>query len=122
MFNSVNNPFGQRIESAISTGQDKKQNQQNQKQDEEKKYLENDDKDEVKISSLPSLSEDDVIFLTNQYIEKLKSENQENEKTIQKLDKFLKNFNVKKFMKQNPNMTSSDFYMLMYNETANLVN
>ena len=122
MFNSVNNPFGQRIESAVSTGQDKKQNQQQQQKDEEKHYLENNDKDEVEISSLPSLGEDDITFLTEQYIEKLKSENEGNEKILQKLDKFLKNFNVKKFMKQNPNMTSSDFYMLMYNETSSLVN
>ena len=28
----------------------------------------------------------------------------------------------KKFMKKNPNMTSPDFYMVMYNETAGLVN
>ena len=32
MFNSVNNPFGQRIDSAVSTGQEKRQNQQNQQQ------------------------------------------------------------------------------------------
>ena len=40
MFNSVNNPFGQRIESALSTGQEKRQQQQEQQND-EKKYLEN---------------------------------------------------------------------------------
>ena len=45
MFNSVNNPFGQRIESAISTGQDKQQKGQEQQKDEEKRYLENDEKD-----------------------------------------------------------------------------
>jgi len=28
MFNSVNNPFGQRIESALSTSQDKQQRQE----------------------------------------------------------------------------------------------
>ena len=38
MFNAVNNPFGQRIESAISTGQEKRQHQQNQQQNEKKKY------------------------------------------------------------------------------------
>ena len=32
MFNAVNNPFGKRIESAISTGQEKHQRQQNQQQ------------------------------------------------------------------------------------------
>ena len=35
MFNSVNNPFGQRIESAVSTGQEKQRQQQNQQKDEE---------------------------------------------------------------------------------------
>ena len=50
MFNSVNNPFGRKIESALSTGQEKRQNQQEQNKDDEKRYLENDDKDEVQIS------------------------------------------------------------------------
>lgn len=121
MFNSINNPFSNRIESAISTGQDKKQNQQEQKQDNEKKYLEDNDNDEVKISSLPVLSEEDVLFLTNNYINKLKSEYLDNEKVLKKLDKFLEKFDVKKFMKQNPNMTNADFHMVMYNETSKLV-
>ena len=30
-------------------------------------------------------------------------------------------FDVKKFMKKNPNLTSPDFYMVMYNETEGLV-
>ena len=30
-------------------------------------------------------------------------------------------FDVQKFMKRNPNMTSADFYMIMYNETEGLV-
>lgn len=121
MFNSVNNPFGQRIESAISTGQEKRQHQQNQQQNEEKKYLENDDKDEVKIGGLPILTEDEILSMTQMYIEKLKSENENNEKVLKKLDKYLEKFNVKKFMKQNPNMTSSDFHMVMFNETCGLV-
>ena len=57
MFNSVNNPFGQRIESALSTGQEKRQHQQEQQKEEEKRYLENDEKDEVKIGGLPILTE-----------------------------------------------------------------
>lgn len=121
MFNSVNNPFGKRIESAISTGQDKQQQRQEQQQDEEKRYLDNDDKDEVQIGQLPILSEDDIIFLTKNYIENLKAQNDNNEKAIQKLDKFLEKFDVKKFMKQNPNMTNADFNMVMYNETANFL-
>lgn len=120
MFNSVNNPFGQRIESAISTGQEKKQNQQDQQKNDEKKYLENDEKDEVKIGGLPILTEDDVLYLTQNYIAKLKSENEDNNKVIEKLDKFLNKFDVKKFMKRNPNMTSADFHMIMFNETINL--
>lgn len=122
MFNSVNNPFGQRIESAISTGQDRQHQQQEQQKDEEKRYLENDDKDEVKISTLPVLNEDDVLYLTQNYIAKLKDEHRENQKVIDKLDKFLSKFDVKKFMKRNPNMTSADFHMIMYNETAGLTN
>lgn len=122
MFNAVNNPFGQRIESAISTGQEKKQHQQNQQKEEEKKYLENDDKDKVDIRELPTLTEDEILAMTQSYIAKLKSENEGNEKTIQKLDKFLAKFDVKKFMKRNPNMTSADFHMVMFNETINLVN
>ena len=122
MFNSVNNPFGQRIESAKSTGQDKQQKGQEQQKDEEKRYLENDEKDEVKLGGLPILTEDEVISMTKSYIERLKSENDTREKVIQKLDKFLAKFDVKKFMKQNPNMTSADFHMIMYNETVDLVN
>ena len=122
MFNSVNNPFGQRIESAISTGQDSQRQKQEQQKDDEKRYLENDDKDEVKISTLPILTEDDIIYLTQNYISKLKDENYEKPKVIEKLDKYLAKFDVKKFMKRNPNMTSADFHMIMYNETASLVN
>lgn len=121
MFNSVNNPFGQRIESALSAGQDRQQQRQQQQHDDEKHYLENDDKDEVTIGELPELSEDDVLYLTQNYIQNLKNENEGNEKVIQKLDKFLEKFDVKKFMKRNPHMTSSDFYMVMFNETSHLV-
>lgn len=122
MFNAVNNPFGQRIESAISTGQEKRQHQQNQQQNEEKKYLENDDKDEVKIGGMSILTEDEVQAMTENYIAKLKSENEGNPKVIEKLDKYLKKFDVKKFMKRNSNMTSPDFHMIMYNETYGLLN
>lgn len=122
MFNSVNNPFGQRIESAISTGQEKRHNQQEQQKNEEKKYLENDDKDEVQIGGLPVLTEEEILMLTQNYIAKLKNENEGKTKVIEKLDKFLAKFDVKKFMKQNPNMTSADFHMVMFNETASLLN
>lgn len=121
MFNSVNNPFGQRIESAISTGQDRQHQQQEQQKEEEKRYLENDDKDEVKIGGLPILTEEEVMAMTQNYIAKLKSENEDNEKICKNLDKFLAKFDIKKFMKQNPNMTSADFHMVMYNETSSLL-
>ena len=120
MFNSVNNPFGQRIESAISTGQEKRQNQQEQQND-EKKYLENDEKDQVDIGQLPPLTEDEILSMTYNYIAKLKSENEGRDKIIEKLDKFLAKFDVIKFMKQHPNMTSADFHMIMFNETASIV-
>ncbi len=121
MFNSVNNPFGQKIESAISTGQEKRQQRQDQQQEKEKRYLENDDKDEVKIGGLPILTEEDVLALTRNYIGNRKSENEGREKVIEKLDKFLAKFDVKKFMKRNPNMTAADFHMVMYNETSGLL-
>ena len=121
MFNSVNNPFGQRIESALSTGQEKRQHQQEQQKDEEKRYLENDEKDEVKIGGLPILTEEEIAAMTNNYIANLKSEHSSEPKIIEKLDKFLTKFDVKKFMKQNPNMTSADFHMVMFNETVNLI-
>lgn len=121
MFNSVNNPFGnQRIESALSTGQEKRQHQQ-EKQEEEKKYLENDDKDQVQIGELPPLTEDEVLSMTYNYISRLKSEHENEPKVIEKLDKFLKKFDAMKFMKQHPGMTSADFHMIMFNETASLV-
>ena len=121
MFNSVNNPFGQKIESAISTGQEKRQQRQDQQQEKEKRYLENDDKDEVKIGGLPILTEEDVLALTRNYTGNLKSDNEGKEKVIEKLDKFLAKFDVKKFMKRNPNMTAADFHMVMYNETSGLL-
>lgn len=39
---------------------------------------------------------------------------------MQKLDKYLGKFDVQKFMKRNPNMTSPDFYMVMFNETEGI--
>ena len=122
MFNFVNrNPFGQKIESAVSTGQENEQRRQQQKDEEETNYLEEDDSDEVSISPQGTLSEDDIKYLVNEYISRLKSEHEGEDKIIQKLDKFLSKFDVKKFMKNNPNMTYSDFNMIMFNETADLV-
>ena len=121
MFNSVNrNPF-QKIDSALSAGSDSNQQRQQDKQDDEKKYLEEDEKDEVKIGGRPILTEADILYMTKEYINNLKNENEGNEKVIAKLDKFLSKFDVKKFMKNNPDMTASDFHMIMYNETAGLL-
>lgn len=123
MFNFVNgNPFNKKIESAVSTGQENKRQNQQHQNDDEHNYLEDDDNDEVTIAQRPILTEEDVIYLTNEYISKLKSEHLDNPKIIQKLDKFMAKFDVKKFMKQNPNMTASDFNMIMYNETSRFVN
>lgn len=121
MFNNVNNPFGNR---AVSSSTSSDSNGKRQKEDpkkELKKYLEEDDTDEVRIGGLPLLTEDEVLAMTTSYIIKLKDENEGNEKVIKKLDKYLDNFDVKKFMKKNPNMTSPDFYMVMFNETEGLV-
>ena len=120
MFNSVNNPFNKKIESSTSSDKNKNQQQQQQKK-EEKKYLEQDEQDEVKIGGLPLLTEDEVIYMTKSYINNLKSEHEDNPKIVEKLDKYLAKFDVKKFMKKNPSMTSPDFYMVMYNETEGLV-
>lgn len=121
MFNSVNNPFGKRIESSTSSDSNKHNQRQNQQQEKEKNYLEQEEPDEVKIGGMPTLTEDDVLYLVKDYINKLKEENAENEKAVKNLDKYLQNFDVKKFMKRNPSMTSPDFYMVMYNETESLI-
>ncbi len=122
MFNYVNgNPFGQKIESAVSTGKENKRQQQNQQQEEERNYLEDEEQDEVSISQRPTLTEDDILYLTKEYINKLKSEHSAEDKVIQKLDKFMSKFDVKKFMKRNPDMTVSDFNMIMFNETSCLL-
>ena len=120
MFNSVNNPFNKKIESSTSSDKNK-HHQQQEKPKEEKKYLEQEEQDEVKIGGLPLLTEDEVLAMTRSYINNLKSEHENNPKIVEKLDKFLEKFDVQKFMRKNPNMTSPDFYMVMYNETEGLV-
>lgn len=116
MFNYVNgNPFNQKIESALSTGQENKRQQQ-QQNEEEKSYLEDDDKDEVNISMRPELTEEDILYLMNEYISKRKEEHENEPKIIEKLDKYKNKFDVKKFMKNNPHITVSEFNMIMFNE------
>lgn len=121
MFNNVNNPFGNR---AISSSTSSDSNGRRQKEDpkkELKKYIDEEEPDEVLIGGQTILTEDEILSMTRQYIAKLKTEHEDNEKILKKLDKYLDNFDVKKFMKKNPNMTSPDFYMVMFNETEGLV-
>ena len=123
MFNFVNgNPFNQKIESAVSTGQENKRQNQQQNDENERRLLDEDDNDEVSISQRPELTEDDVIYLLNEFINKRKNEHENEPKILEKLDKYKSKFDVKKFMKSNPHLTVSDFNMIMYNETAGILN
>lgn len=122
MFNFVNgNPFNQKIESAVSTGQENKRQQQ-QKEEQERNLLDEDDNDEVSISQRPELTEDQILYLLNEYIEKRKNEHENEPKIIEKLDKYKSKFDVKKFMKSNPHLTISDFNMIMFNELSGILN
>lgn len=122
MFNSVNNPFGNRSVSSSTSSDSNGKRQKEDPKKELKKYLEEEEPDEVRIGGQQILTEDEVLAMTKSYIAKLKDEHSGNEKAQKKLDKYLGNFDVKKFMKKNPNMTSPDFYMVMFNETDGLVN
>ena len=94
MFNSVNNPFNKKIESSTSSDKNKQQNQQEQKK-EEKKYLEQEENDEVRIGGLPLLTEEEVLTMTKNYINNLKSEHEQNQKIVDKLNKYIEKFGVK---------------------------
>ena len=123
MFNFENgNPFNQKIESAVSTGQENKRQNQQQNDEDERRLLDEDDNDEVSINQRPELTEDDVIYLLNEFINKRKNEHENEPKILEKLDKYKSKFDVKKFMKSNPHLTVSDFNMIMYNETAGILN
>ncbi len=119
MFNSVNNPFNRAIESSTSSDSGKKQKEQQQEK-KEKKFLDQEEPDEVKIGGRPILTEDDVRYMVNDYIQKIKQEHEGEPKVIEKADKFLSKFDIKKFMKRNPNLTAPDFYMVMYSETEHI--
>lgn len=121
MFNNVNNPFGNRAISSSTSSDSNGRRQKEYPKEELKKYIDEDEPDEVKIGGLPILTEDEILAMTNSYILNLKSEHEDNEKVIKKLENYLEKFDVKKFMKKNPNMTSPDFYMVMYNETEGLL-
>ena len=123
MFNFINNfanKSQQAVETATSSDSEKRE-QKKEQEEKEKKHLEKEEHDEVKLGGFPILTEAEILALTNHYINNLKKEHAENEKVIKKLDKYLKNFNVKHFMKSNPDMTRPDFYMVMFNETAGLI-
>lgn len=120
MFNSVNNPFNRRIESSTSSDTNGRQQRQQEHKQPERNLLDEDEQDEVKIGGRPIMSEDDIIYMTREYISRIKNENGDDEKLNQKADKWLERFDVKKFMKQNPNITISDFNMIMYSETESL--
>ena len=120
MFNSVNNPFSRAIESSTSSNSNGKRQKEEPKK-ELKRHLDEDEPDEILLGGMPILTEDEILYMTNQYISNLKNEHPDNEKVLKKLDTFLQKFDVKKFMKKNPNLTSPDFYMVMYNETAGIV-
>lgn len=116
MFNSVNNPFGRKIESSTSSDSNN-QHRQQQNEEKEKKFLEQEEPDEVKIGGRPILTEDEIKYMVNDYIKKIKDEHENEAKVLEKADKFLSKFDIKKFMKRNPNLTAPDFYMVMFSET-----
>lgn len=120
MFNSVNNPFGRRIESSTSSDTNGRQERHQEQPEKERKLLDEEEQDEVRIGGLPLLTEDDIIFMVKQYIANIKAEHEGNEKVQKKADKWLEKFDVKKFMKKNPTLTSSDFYMVMFMETDSI--
>ncbi|MBO6086887.1 hypothetical protein J6P92_00895 [bacterium] len=121
MFNNVNNPFAQKSVSSSTSSDSNGKHQKEEPKKELKKYIDEEEPDEVKIGGRPILTEDEVSAMVKSYIAKLKSENSDNEKIVKNLDKYLERFDIKKFMKKNPNMTSPDFYMVMYNETEGLI-
>lgn len=126
MFNFINNFFRsaeqQNVESSNQSDDGNHQKERDQKKKEEPKYLEREEADEVRIGGRPELSEEEILVMTENYINKLKEANADREKVVKKLDKYLENFNVKKFMKNNPHMTHPDFYMVIFNETDSIVN
>ena len=124
MFNFINNFFRsaeqQAVESSTSSDDGKQKKEQEEKK-KEKKYLEQEEPDEVRIGGRPELTEEEIWALLRDYVNSLKASNADNEKVCNKLDKFYENFNMKRFMKNNPHMTHPDFYMVIYNETASIV-
>lgn len=122
MLNLSGNPFAQFVETSVfANGDSQHKQQQKQQQKKEHSYLKDDDKDEISLSKPGALSEAEILAMTQNYVAKLKSENSANEKALKKLDKYIDNFNVKKFMKNNPDISNSDIRMILFNETSNLI-
>ena len=118
MFSGVNK--FQKVASSTSSDKNKQQKKE-EKKEQKRNVFDGEETDEVRLGGQPILTEDDIKYMVNAYIEKLKTEHAEREKVVQKLDKYLANFDVEKFMKRNPNLTSPDFYMVMFNEAEGLV-
>lgn len=117
MFNSINNLFGIRVESSTSSDNNGKQKKQQEQKQSEKRQTEKEKTDEIRLGGRPILTEDEIISYTSDYIAKMKSEHPDDEKFAQKADKWLEKFDVSKFMKKNPDITISDFNMIMFMET-----
>ena len=121
MFNSVNNPFGnRRVESSTSSDKNGGQQHQQEHKEPKKNLFDDNESDEVKFGDRPVMTEDDIAYMVKEYINRLKEEYDGDEKLIKKADKWLEKFDVHKFMKNNPNLTISDFNMIMYIETESL--
>ena len=123
MFSFINNFLTQVEQQAIEMGGsgDSDGQRKEQQQKKETKLLERKEADEVKIGGRPMLTEEEVQLMAELYIDKLKIANQDRPKVVAKLDKYIEKFNVKKFMKDNPDLTHPDFYMVIFNETDRLV-
>ena len=123
MFSFINNFLTQVEQQAIEMGGsgDSDGQKKEQQQNKETKLLEKKEADEVKIGGRPMLTEEEVQLMAELYIDKLKIANQDRPKVVAKLDKYIEKFNVKKFMKDNPDLTHPDFYMVIFNETDRLV-
>ncbi len=119
MFNSVNNPFSRAILSSATSDNNSRQQQKEQPQ-QEKKLLDDEEQDEVLLGGMPILTEDEISSMVNSYLDNLKSEYENNEKVLKKAEKWLEKFDVKKFMKNYPTITCSDFYIIMYMETESI--
>ena len=123
MFSFINNFLAKVEQQAVEMGGSSDSNGQKKEQEKkkEKKWLEQVEPDEVKIGGRPMLTEEEVQLMAELYVDKLKIANQDRPKVVAKLDKYIERFNVKKFMRDNPDLTHPDFYMVIFNETDKLV-